>query len=100
MRKDKAKVIDEVWTEERVREFLHVLPPSGVHADYHRLLRAYRSMRDSDFKLFLGFFKKAKGDLNAAAPDGKTILDIVSNHRNSASYAKALIAAGAKHSTA
>ena len=97
MRKDKAKVIDEVWTEGRVREFLSVRPPTGVNQDYHRLLRAYRSMRDSDFELFLGFFAEAGGDINATSTDGKTILDIVSAHRNSGSYLKALKGAGAKH---
>lgn len=97
MRKDKAKVIDEVWTSDRVRSFLDLQPPAGVHADYHRLLRAYRSMRASDFKMFLGFFTQAGCDVNAASADGKTVLDIVATHRRSTSYAQALIDAGAKH---
>lgn len=98
MRKDKPKVIDEVWTEERVRAFLDLIPVDGVQEDYHRLLRAYRSMRASDFELFLAFFKERDCDINSKSIDGKTILDIVSVHRNATPYAKALIAAGAKSS--
>ena len=35
---------DEFWTDERIRSFLDMLPPEGVPADYHVLLKAYRGM--------------------------------------------------------
>jgi hypothetical protein len=48
-RKDKQKIVDEVWTEERIRSFLDLQPPAGMDADFHRLQRAYQSMRAEDF---------------------------------------------------
>ena len=95
LRKDKAKVIDEVWTEERVREFLHLLPVSGRDPDFHILLRSYQSMRAEDFQKLVGFFLEAGGNLNAAGPDGRTVLDIIETHRNSRAYADILRDAGA-----
>lgn len=94
-KKDKKRVLDEVWTPQRVRSFLDILPPEGVDADFNRLLRAYRSMKIEDFQLFLEFFGEAGGDLNARGPDGVTVLSIVSAHRRSVAYAEALKAAGA-----
>ena len=35
-KKDKEKVIDPVWDEARVREFLKLEPPQGENADHHR----------------------------------------------------------------
>ena len=54
MKKDKERVQDEVWTEARIRSFLNLQPPAGVNADYHRLQRAYQSMREIAFTC-LGF---------------------------------------------
>ncbi|MCB1632679.1 MAG: PA4642 family protein, partial [Pseudomonadales bacterium] len=50
LRKEKKKVVDEVWTDERIRRFLHLLPPEGVDCDFHRLRRAYQAMRPEDFE--------------------------------------------------
>ena len=55
MRKDKEKVVDEVWTEEHVKSFLNVKPHDGSDEDFHMLLKAYQSMRASDFELFVSF---------------------------------------------
>ena len=96
MKKDKLVVIDEVWTEARVREFLQLSQPAGVDADYFTLLRAYQSMRLEDFVLFIGFFCAARRNLNARSQRGETLLDIVSKHRRSAAYAEALRQAGAQ----
>lgn len=95
LKKDKAKVLDEVWTEDRVHSFLDLQPAEGVDADFHVLLKAYQSMRVSDFELFIGFFQAAGRDINAKNPAGQTLLDIVSQHRNSSEFAAALTAAGA-----
>ena len=56
MRKDKEKVLDEVWTEDHVKSFLNVRSHDGTEEDFHMLLKAYQSMRASDFELFVGFF--------------------------------------------
>ena len=95
MRKDKEKVLDEVWTEDHVRSFLNVRPHDGTEEDFHMLLKAYQSMRASDFELFVQFFRDENRDVNATGRDGRTVLDIVSTHRNGGDYADILKAAGA-----
>ena len=95
MRKDKAKVIDEVWTDDRVRSFLEVRSYDEVEADFHMLLKAYRSMRDSDFEKFVGYYLEQGHDINARNPAGQSVLDIVREHRRSEAYADILERAGA-----
>lgn len=94
MRKDKEKVLDEVWTEDHVRSFLKVRSHDGTAEDFHMLMKAYQSMRASDFELFVGFFSDEGRDLNATGKDGRTVLDIVSTHRHGAEYADIIKAAG------
>ncbi len=96
MRKDKEKVLDEVWTEDHVRSFLKVRSHDGTDEDFHMLLKAYQSMRASDFELFVQFFRDENRNVNATGRDGRTVLDIVSTHRHGAEYADILKAAGAK----
>ena len=38
MKKDKQKVLDEVWTEELVKSFLAVRSHDGTDEDFHMLL--------------------------------------------------------------
>lgn len=90
LKKDKQKVLDEVWTEERVNGFLDLEPPAGVDADFHVLNTAYKSMRLENFEQFLGFFAKAGRNVNATNEQGQTVLDIINSHRKGADYAKAL----------
>ncbi len=95
MRKDKEKVLDEVWTEDHVRSFLQVRPHDGSDENFHMLLKAYQSMRSSDFELFVTFFCQEKRDINARGKDGRSVLDIVNEHRHGGDYAKVLKSAGA-----
>ncbi len=95
LKKDKAKVLDEVWTEDRVRSFLDLQPAEGVDPDFHVLLKAYQSMRASDFELFVGFFQSAKRDINATNASGQSLLNIASQHRNSSEFVAVLQDAGA-----
>ena len=90
LKKDKEKVIDPVWSKERIAEFMDLLPPAGENADFHRLLRAYQSMRTDDFKTFLEMFVAADCDLNATNRDGQTALSIIASHRKGAPYAEAI----------
>jgi hypothetical protein len=94
-RKDKKKVVDEVWTPERVRSFLELEPPAGVDADFHRLQRAYQSMRAEDFADFVKMFLAAGGRLDARGPDQQTLLEEISRHRHGGPFAEVLRAAGA-----
>jgi hypothetical protein len=95
MKKDKQKVLDEVWTEDRVRSFLNVRSHDGADEDFHMLLKAYQSMRASDFDLFVGFFAEQGRNVNAPGRDGRTVLDIVGEHHHGGDYARILEAAGA-----
>ena len=95
MKKDKQKVLDEVWTEDRVRSFLEVRPHDGGDEDFHMLLKAYQSMRASDFELFVGFFTEQGRNVNATGRDGRSVLAIISEHHHGGDYAQVLKAAGA-----
>ena len=95
MKKDKEKVIDEVWTEQRIKSFLEVKSHDAVATDFHALLKAYQSMRVEDFEKFIGFFTNEGRDMNATNPRGENVLSIVSQHRNSGDYARILRGAGA-----
>tara|TARA_R110001599_G_scaffold65838_2_gene185951 strand:+ start:203636 stop:203926 length:291 start_codon:yes stop_codon:yes gene_type:complete len=95
MKKDKVKVLDEVWTEDHVKSFLSVRPHDGSDENFHMLLKAYQSMRADDFELFVGFFTGEGRDVNATGQDGQSVLDIVKTHRHGVEYANILTAAGA-----
>lgn len=95
MKKDKLKVLDEVWTEDHVKSFLAVRPHDGSDEDFHMLLKAYQSMRASDFELFVQFFQTESRNINAQGPDGRSVRAIVAEHRNGAHYTGILEAAGA-----
>ncbi|MFV8820112.1 PA4642 family protein [Haliea sp. E17] len=95
MKKDKQKVIDDVWTEDHVRSFLDVRPHDGSDENFFMLLRAYQSMRAEDFELFIGFFSAQNRDINARGKDGRSVLEIVSEHAKGGDYAAILKAAGA-----
>ncbi len=95
MRKDKEKVLDEVWTEDHIRTFLTVRSHDGTDDDFHMLLKAYQSMRAEDFALFVQFFGEEQRNVNARGRDGRSVLDIVKGHRLGAEYAQILQQAGA-----
>lgn len=94
---DKPKVIGEEWSDERVESFLFMAPyDKKLNPDYQVLIKAYQSMRASDFERFLVFFTEADRDLNALSANGQTMLDHVSEHRRGAEYAEALKKFGAQ----
>lgn len=95
LKKDKQKVLDEVWTEEHIKSFLNLQPVEGLDNDFHTLLTAYQSMRAHDFELFIGFFCGKNRNLKTTNTDGETVLDIVKQHRNGREHADILTAAGA-----
>ncbi len=89
-------VRDEWWSDERVQSFLELDTSQDEAPDFHILQKAYRGMVPEAFSRFIQFFVAADRNLNEADMHGKTILNIVSEHRNSAEYAKILKKAGAK----
>lgn len=96
LRKDKEKVLGEIFDEARIKTFFDYPAPAGINADYHLLEKAYRGMRGENFSTFVKLFIEAGKDLNAIGPEGKTFLQSVKTHRNGEEYAQALEAAGAK----
>lgn len=96
LKKDKQKVLGEVFDDDRIKSFLLFEPPVGTNADFHLLEKAYRGMIAENFITFLTFFKEDGRDINATNPDDKTILDIVRQHRHGDEYIDALIKAGAQ----
>jgi hypothetical protein len=96
MRKDKEKVLDEVWTEERVRSFLEIRSQDEVAHDFHMLLKAYQSMRAGDFAKFVDFFLADGRDVNCCNPAGEIVLSIVQAHRKYIEYGEILQRAGAR----
>ena len=91
------KVVDEVWTDERVRSFLDLKPyDTAINVDHYVLLRAYRAMVIRDFRTFVGYFVEAGRDLNATDPQGNTLLSIFAEHKKATQYQQALQAAGAQ----
>ncbi|GIX31093.1 MAG: hypothetical protein KatS3mg124_1565 [Porticoccaceae bacterium] len=95
-RKDKKKVVGEVFDDDRVRSFLYLEAPTGVDPDYHRLERAYRGMNAENFATFVRFFVEAGGRLDARGPHGRTILEEIARHRHGEPYAAAIRALEAR----
>lgn len=95
LKKDKQKVLGEVFDDERIAGFLIGEPPEGISRDFYLLERAYRSMVAENFKTFVRMFQEQNLDLNSTGPDGRTLLARIGQHRQGAQYADILKAAGA-----
>lgn len=95
LRKDKEKVLGEIFDVERIKTFLTGDAPQGVDVSFSLLERAYRGMRGENFGTFVELFVAAGHDINAKNADGQTFLSIVKTHRNSEEYVDALAKAGA-----
>lgn len=91
------KVVDEVWTDERVRSFLELTPyDSAESVDHYVLMRAYRAMVLRDFTTFIGYFSGLARDVNACSVNGDTALALVKQQKKSDGYAQVLIDSGAR----
>ena len=96
MAKEKEVVVDEVWTEARVREFLDVKPAEDVEADFHMLQKAYQQMRAEDFEKFVAMFLQEGRSINARDASGRTVFSYMREHAKSADYAAILQRHGAE----
>jgi len=96
MKKDKQKVIDEVWDDARVRSFLDKNVPrqSSVpfpgDPDFYVLRHAYQSMRAEDFGRFLDFYTADGRDVRARDNRGRTLAEIIVRHANSGRFVELL----------
>lgn len=96
LKKDKKKVLGEVFDDERIKSFFDYPAPDGVERDYHLLEKAYRGMREENFVTFVQFFVEGGHDLNAKGPNGQTFLQTIKDHRMADEYIAALKQAGAE----
>ncbi len=94
LKKDKQKVLGEVFDDQRVKSFLDFQAPEGVDPDFHLLEKAYRGMNIDNFETFLKFFLEAGHNLNATNPEGQTLSEVVGEHRHGEDYLEALKQAG------
>lgn len=94
LKKDKQKVLGEIFDEARIREFMNLPAPAGVDPDFHCLERAYRGMQLENFETFLQLFKDAGHNLEARNRDGATLLELIRTHDSFQDYAEALQQAG------
>lgn len=95
LKKDKKKVLGEIFSDERIKTFLQFVPPEGVDADYHVLEKGYRGMKAENFEAFVKFFLADGRDINARNPRGETLLQVLRNHRQAEEYIEILQANGA-----
>lgn len=95
LKKDKQKVLGEVFDEARIKSFLDFQPPAGVDGDYHLLEKAYRGMTAESFATFIPLFLAQGRNISARNPQGKTLLDELKNHRQAEDYINALSQHGA-----
>jgi C4-dicarboxylate transporter len=96
LRKDKEKVLGEIFDDARIATFLDFTAPAGVNPDFHLLEKAYRGMRGENFSTFVTLFVAAGKDVNAVDTNGKTFLQIIKTHRLAEEFILALEKAGAK----
>lgn len=96
LKKDKQKVLGEVFDDERIKSFFDTDTPEGVNADFNLLEKAYRGMKAGNFATFLDFFIERGHDINSQNPDGKTLLSLVQQHKQGEPYTLALGQHGAK----
>lgn len=95
LKKDKQKVLGEVFDDERIAGFLTGEAPAGYNRDFYLLERAYRGMKAENFATFVHLFKEQGLDLDSESPEGQTLLTRIGEHTQSEEYADILRAAGA-----
>ncbi|MDP4599145.1 MAG: PA4642 family protein [Pseudomonadales bacterium] len=80
------QVTDEVWDDDRVKSFLDMQSYGDAPQAFHILLKAYRGMRPADFKRFMTFFVDAGHNPDATDKAGRTLWEIIQNHRQGADF--------------
>lgn len=90
LKKDKQKVLGEVFDDARIRTFLDYEAYGDSNPDYHLLEKAYRGMKVDNFATFLDFFNEAGHDINAKNQEGFTFLENISSHTQGQDYIQTL----------
>lgn len=95
LKKDKEKVLGEVFDDERIKTFLNHEAYGSTNPDFHLLEKAYRGMKADNFSTFLTFFLEASHDINAKNIGGQTFLSTIESHTQASAYITALRQHGA-----
>jgi hypothetical protein len=93
MRKDKKQMIGDEVSDEQIKLFLSVEPADDTPASLHKLIKAYRGLRDHDFERFVAFFVEAGYDLDAKDAHGKDFVALIQDQRLAEPYIEAIKAA-------
>lgn len=93
MRKDKKQVIGDEVSDEQIKLFLAVEPADATPPSLHKLVKAYRGLRDHDFERFVGFFVEAGYDLDAKDADGNDFVTLIKDQRQAEPYIQVIDAA-------
>ncbi|MGH1441010.1 MAG: PA4642 family protein [Cellvibrionaceae bacterium] len=96
LKKDKQKVLGEVFDDARIKTFLNYEAYGDNNPDYHLLEKAYRGMKADNFATFVGFFKDAGHDINAQGTEGLSFLQTISAHKQADDYIQILKQYGAE----
>lgn len=95
VKKDKQKVLNEVFDNKRIAAFLNGEAPTGFNRDFFILQRAYRSMKVASFETFVQLFQQQGLNLDSPSPEGRSLLAQIKTHHKSTEYADILRSAGA-----
>lgn len=96
LKKDKQKVIGEIISEDKVREFLSCVPYDDENADFHILTKAYRGLPPEGFARFIEIFVEEGGDINGTDAKGNTFLEAIKRFKKHPEYVTILEQAGAQ----
>ena len=83
----KPQVVNEVWDDARIEQFLHYDPcPGDPEPAFCILYRAYKYMRPEDFERFLKCFIAAGHDPKTPDLSGRSLAEVISTHRHGAPF--------------
>jgi hypothetical protein len=88
--KDKKRQEGEPMPEAQFHALLQYQPEAGENQDFHVLLRAYRGMTPEDFARFMVVYRDAGRDVDATDNQGRSLTDIIRQHRHAGPYLEAL----------
>ena len=86
MKRDKKRVEGEVWSEDRLAEYLDFKTYDGTDPDFHCLYRAYTRMNEETFARFVKLFRAQGRNVEAKNLEGETLADILRKHTQASDY--------------
>ena len=98
-KKDKQKVIGEVFTDAQLKSFLDYRPADDQHVDFHIFIKAYRGLPPEAFARFVQLYLAAGHDVNASNAEGVLFVDYIRSNESHPEYVAILEEAGAASTT-